>query len=245
MLKAISMTCLLIFTLISCADSPDSSVAPNPDNNQQAITPEAETVIAMAVKYEGKDNDAKTCNFYVALVEEEHEDGDNHDHREEGHHLLMKVDYSIHGHSPSAGEGKFLKYNESTNVYYDEDSNEPSTIPVLLSLSLKESSEEELNPNSLRQYEEEGLLKQYLRIEFKDSTDPHNFIENLEAVVEDEAELTNKLDVLDSVSFLNMKVVHHDHYDGATCKNYKPVGVEEVDFVLDGHDEDNHDHDHD
>ncbi|NCN41049.1 hypothetical protein GW916_07335 [bacterium] len=225
----------LFFSVTACADSPQSPVGPIASNGSLGGegTGQGEEVSVLALKYEGRDGRGRSCNLFVVL-EEGHHESQEHDH-----HFLMKADYATSdGHRPHAGEANFYLYDGATGTYYDKDSSQPDTILSLLSLSLKDS---QLVPdvNLIDDYISRGELEQYLRVDFVSSANSKAFEEALEKVLDGQSAVTDELAVFDTVQLLNMGTAHGDHYHFPTCTNFRPVGLEETEFEMEGHD---HDH---
>ncbi len=250
LLKVFSL-CFLLSTT-ACADSPESPVSgTSGDNSQQEEGQGQETsenLTAMAVKYEGRDTQGRTCDFFVTIMEEEG------DHSAHAHSLALKMNYTtLDGHKPHAGEAQFYLYDSSNGTYYPEDSNKPNTTLSLLSVSLKDP-DLVADPNLINDYIANVELDQYLRVEFNQNADVELFEEALESVLAGGTTLEQNLDVFSSVQLLSMGTAHGDHYHFPACLNFAPVSVEETLFELAGHDhdeeedhdlEEDHDHDND
>jgi choline dehydrogenase-like flavoprotein len=231
------MLTAVFFSMTACAETPNA-VVPNDDvRNVEQVT--TEDITAHALKYTGSDSLGRSCNLYVTVLEDH-----DHDHKsgDEGHHLLMKLDYeTMDGHKPHAGESEFYQYNAATGVYFGEDEDSPETKLVLLSMSLKEVKEE-LDPNMLNQYIANAELEQFIRIEFASGSEAHDYVEALELALEGDHSSVD-LTPFKNINKINMGLAHGDHYHFPTCSIQNPVAIEETTFEMDGHDHD-HDHDH-
>lgn len=246
-MKRIISSIYILFSLTSCADSPNSPVPGNSPSSQEGL--ESESITAMALKYQGTDAQGRKCDLYLGIHEEEHGDHEDHDHEEHehDHHLLVKADYTtLDGHKPNAGEASFLRYKISSSTYYPVNSTQPDTELSLLSMNLKEEKEE-LDPNLLNTYIKNGELQQYMRIKFSKEANHENFVHALDEVLEGEANLSEEKETLNTIELLSLGLAHGDHYHFPTCFNYSPVGIEEVEFEMqehDDHDHEDHDHNH-
>lgn len=239
---------LLATPLVSCADTPESAVPARDALTQtQPAEPgdEPTTETVHALKFKGTDTMGRKCNLYVGLLEEDH-DGGHHHEAEEEHHLVMKLDYTtLDGHAPHDGEGSFYQYNASTGVYSDEDNASSDTNLVLLTMSLKDGSEAQ--PNDLNEYIQHAELEQYIRVQFTQNTDAHNFVETLEEALEAEDHSTVDLSVFNNkVQMISLGVAHGDHYHFPACMIQKVESIEETSFDIGGEHDDHDDHsDHD
>lgn len=232
----------MIFSVTACADSPRSPISGTIGHHKQDINNNGShenSIIALAVKYEGKDTQGRKCDFYATLSKES--EGHNSTH---AHPILMKVDFTtLDGHRPHAGEAQFYLYDRNSGTYYDQHSNQPNTILSLLSLNLRDSDEMP-NVNQINDYLAHSELEQYLRVEFAQGANGKLFEKTLDAVLKGNSSINDNLNIFDRIQLITMATAHGDHYHFPTCLNYQPVSVEETEFDLRGHDHDDSDHGH-
>ncbi|MEM7646228.1 MAG: hypothetical protein AAF203_04915 [Pseudomonadota bacterium] len=237
-----------VFGFVGCSEDATSPVAPLEDTSGQA----SQAVEHTALFFTGKDGFGRDCNLYLAMNEEEHEehaeeaDADDDDHDHEEHHVqwLVKVDYALHGQQVFDSLGEFYNYDLGSNIYTEAEEGANDKL-ALVTMLVDEDEEEELDPNNLDDLEQEGHLKQFLRLNFK-NVDMDEFTEAAEEVIEDTGLLTSKSTELDKIDSFVGKFAHAGHYDPLSCSNFSLAGTaDKVVFDLDVEADDDHDHDHD
>lgn len=229
MKNLLKISLLFTLSLTSCAQEPNPIVdIVNEVGGQSTLNPE-EGEKKMAIGFLGSDLFGNRCRLLVAV--EEH-GGEKY--------FLTKVDYILHGETLPDIEAEFFRYDLGQNTYSDLNTSSGS---LVMAGGLLENGQT-VDVKKLVQYEQSGLLKYSLRVDFK-ADDWQSFTEAIEKVTADSSEFSAFESSLNQVERIIFKLKHAGHYDSSACVALRPTSVEEVEFGMGTDHDDDHDHDHD
>ena len=223
------------FLNTACAEEAHSPIPKFQHINQERkLSSESGKSSLMALIYEGQDSFGTACVVAISQIREKDESG------VETTRHVAKVNYLLHGERPADTHVNFYAYHSRQNKYYAVASQEAGIKPVLASVLLNDKSID-VDMNELKSYEQQGLLNQFLRVEFSLMNIAH-FAEIMKNVINDSQLFSKHLPELDLVEKVILKISHSGHYDSVACADFAPTEVRFEDFHLEQ--DPLHDHHH-
>lgn len=236
-MKVLGVLLFLSSFLMACSGSPQSLASGNSLKGVGSLE-EGPGEVLNALRYQGRTQTFPVRDCDLMITVEEHE----------GHEAFLgQLDTEVHGESARAVEMDFYFLKEG--VFFDL--NDPAGSGGALVLAGLNADVENPHPNDLSELKTQGLLDEFLLIQFHAGSEAVLFSEALAEAVHLGQIPAEKSEVLNTLANSFFELSHSNHYDNLSCQNFALTGVEEFEFQHGGdhdhedgdHEDDDHDHD--
>jgi len=209
---------ILLFLLTSCSQNPNPAV--NYLIEVKGTSNLDGVVTGATLEYSGRDFFGSSCSLEMKKVQ----DSTN------SYRWRAQTDYILHGTDLPQVELYLYTYSPSTNRYnlYTENTNATQEDLEYQFIGIRTADVNEFDPNKLEEYESTGLLRFFLKVEFKEPTDLSiikKYVDTINLVNLNPELFSENQETLDQVNRLIFKALHGDHYDAGGCLNYSPLSM--------------------
>ena len=211
---------ILLYLLASCSQNPNPAISylieTEGTSNLDGV------VTGATLEYSGRDFFGSSCSLEMKKVQ----DSTN------SYRWRAQTDYILHGTDLPQVELYLYTYSPSTNIYnlFTESTDTIQEDLEYQFIGVRTSDVNEFNPNKLDEYESTGLLRFYLKVEFKEAKNFNiikKYVDTINLVNQSPELFSESQETLDQVNRLVFKALHGDHYDAGGCLDYAPLTMTE------------------